>query len=126
MIDITGDGPTQIAIQRAYDVLGDEGTLGVVGYLELHPDDPISVLKALDRIETRRNRPSRRTIGPATANAAKSMRTQPRWPKRAWRTVPKGWSKSKVLSDVRKRPVTSGPAKYDVDVAFDARPLPVR
>jgi hypothetical protein len=96
MIDITGDGPTQIAIQRAYDVLGDEDAIGVAGYLELHPDDAISVLIALDRIETRRNGPSPPASGPATANAAKSMRTQPRWPKRAWRTVPKGWTKSRV------------------------------
>ena len=29
--DITGDGPIQIAIQRAYDVLGCDEASGVVG-----------------------------------------------------------------------------------------------
>jgi hypothetical protein len=56
MIDITGDGPIQIAIQRAFDVLGCEGAVGVVGYLETQPDDAIAVLRLLERIETRRNR----------------------------------------------------------------------
>ena len=53
MIDITGDGPIQIAIQRAFDVLGCEGGIGAASYLETQPDDAISVLVALERIETR-------------------------------------------------------------------------
>jgi hypothetical protein len=63
--DITGDGPIQIAIQRAFDVLGVEDAIDVVGYLELQPDAAISVLVALEAVETRRNRPSRGAIGPA-------------------------------------------------------------
>jgi hypothetical protein len=94
--EITGDGPIQIAIQRAFDVLGCEDAIGVVGYLEMHPDDPISVLMALDRIETRRNRPPRGGNGPATAHSAKSQAKQPRFGQRAWRTVPKGWNKGRI------------------------------
>ena len=96
MIDITGDGPIQIAIQRAFDVLGCEEASGVVGYLELHPDAAISVLVALDRIETRRNRPPRPPAGSSMPHPAKSQAKQPRWPKRAWRKVPDGWVKGRV------------------------------
>jgi hypothetical protein len=53
MIDFTGDGPVQIATQRAFDVLGCEGAVNVVGYLETRPDDAILVLRLLERIETR-------------------------------------------------------------------------
>ena len=63
--DITGDGPIQVAIQRAFDVLGCEEAIGVVGYLETHPDDAISVLVALEAIEQRRNGPSPPASGPA-------------------------------------------------------------
>ena len=94
--DITCDGPLQLAVARCFDVLEFDEALGVVGYLELHPDDPISVLIALDRIETRRNGPSPPSSGPATADAAISMRKQPRWSKRAWRKVPYGWIKGRV------------------------------
>jgi hypothetical protein len=76
--DITGDGPVQVAIQRAFDVLGCEGAIGVVGHLETHPDDAISVLVALEAIETRRKPsvasvpwPARRI--PTTASAWKTM-----------------------------------------------------
>lgn len=93
--DITGDGPIQTAIQRAYDVLGDEEAVGVVGYLETQPDDAISVLIALDRIETRRNGPSPPASGSTDDRIAKSMLTKPRWPKRAWRKVPDGWGKGR-------------------------------
>jgi hypothetical protein len=99
MIDITGDGPVQIAIQRAFDVLGCEGGIGAVGYLETHPDDAIAVLVALEAIETRRNRriaPLRGTTGPVIVHPAKSQAKQTRWPKRAWRTVPKGWNKGRI------------------------------
>jgi hypothetical protein len=99
MIDITGDGPVQIAIQRAFDVLGCEGAIGAVGYLETQPDDAIAVLRLLEAIETRRNRriaPLRGTTGPLTAHPAKSQAKRPRWPKRAWRTVPDGWNKGRI------------------------------
>lgn len=42
-----------LAIQRAFDVLGVQEASGAVGYLETHPDDAISVLDALERIEQR-------------------------------------------------------------------------
>ena len=96
MIDITGDGPVHLAIQRAFDVLGCEGAIGAVGYLETRPDDAISVLRLLEAIETRRIRPLRGTTGTVTDHPAKSHAKQPRWPKRAWRTVPKGWSKGRI------------------------------
>ena len=96
IVDITGDGPIQLAIQRAYDVLGCDEASGVVGYLELHPDDPISVLIALERIETRRNGPSPPASGSTDDRIAKSMRTKPRWPKRAWRKVPDEWIKGRI------------------------------
>ena len=54
--DITGDGPIQIAIGRAYDVIGVEGAIDVVGYLEAQPGSAIAVLIALEAIERRRKR----------------------------------------------------------------------
>jgi hypothetical protein len=85
-----------LAIQRAFDVLGCEGGVNVVGYLEAQPGSAIAVLRLLEAIETRRNRPLRGTTGTVTAHPAKSQAKRPRWPKRAWRTVPKGWNKGRI------------------------------
>ena len=65
MIGFTGDGPIQIAIGRAFDVLGVQDASGAVGYLETHPDDAISVLDALERIEQRQRLSAARTSRPS-------------------------------------------------------------
>jgi hypothetical protein len=99
MIDFTGDGALQIAVARAFDILGCDGGIGAAGYLETQPDDAIAVLRLLEAIENRRNRriaPLRGITGPVTDHPAKSHAKQPRWPKRAWRTVPKGWDKGRI------------------------------
>jgi hypothetical protein len=76
--DITGDGAIQTAIQRAFQVLGIEQAIDVVGYLETQPHAAISVLRLLEAIEHRRKPsvasvpwPSRRI--PTTASAWKTM-----------------------------------------------------
>ena len=90
-----------LAAARCFDVLNfDEAAFGppevLAGEVLAGRFDPISVLRFLEAIEQRQNRPPRPPSGPATANPAKSMRTKPRWPKRAWRTVPKGWNKGRI------------------------------
>ena len=97
--DITGDGPVQTAVQIAFDIFGGgEEVSAVVGYLELHPDDAVAVLRALEAIE-RRRKPSVASVPRITAaDIAASMRDKPRWPKRAWRTVPKGWIKRRATA----------------------------
>ena len=111
--DITGDGPIQIAIQRAFDVLGCEDAIGVVGYLELHPDDAISVLIALDhRDAPKRSSPPAsgpailpfRQIASQTATMAKARMAQS--PGR----VAKRQNPSEVTCDGSQRLAPQGPS----------------
>jgi hypothetical protein len=85
-----------LAVARCFDVLEfGEAAFGAAEVLAGR-FDPISVLRFLEAIETRRNGPSPPASGPATADPARSMAKQPRWPKRAWRKVPDGWAKDRI------------------------------
>jgi ribosomal protein L37AE/L43A len=99
--DLLKRGLIDLAAQRCFDVLNfDPATFGppevLAGEVLAGRFEPISVLRFLEVIEQRQNRPPRGTSGPATAHPAKSQAKQPRWPKRAWRTVPKGWNKGRI------------------------------
>jgi hypothetical protein len=85
-----------LAAARCFDVLEfDEAAFGAAEVLAGR-FDPISVLRFLEAIETRRNGPSPPASGPPIPHPAKSQAKQPRWPKRAWRKVPDGWSKGRI------------------------------
>jgi hypothetical protein len=87
-----------LAAHRCFDVLEFEPD-AVAAHVLAGRFDPIAVLDALERIEERHgraNRPLRPASGPPIPHPAKSQAKQLRWPKRAWRTVPKGWGKDRI------------------------------
>jgi len=72
----------EIAIQRAFDVLGREEAMGVIGHLEARPKSAIAVLEALEAIEERKpsapSAPWPARPEPLTASAWKTMRRRKR------------------------------------------------
>jgi hypothetical protein len=84
---VIDNGVVDVAIQRAFDILGCEDAIGVIGHLEASPDHAVAVLVALEAIEQRR--------GPSDDSRPRS---EPLMLSRPWR------AKNAVLS-LRGRPI---------------------